>query len=65
MTTVPVPRIVGPSLNVTVPVAVEGATVPVNVTLAPKVVVLSDVVIEVVVDALFTVCVNALEVEVR
>jgi hypothetical protein len=34
---VPVPRVVVPSLNVTVPVAVEGVTVAVNFTEAPKV----------------------------
>ena len=34
---VPVPRIVVPSLKVTVPVAVEGETVAVNVTAAPDV----------------------------
>lgn len=33
----PVPRIVLPSLNVTVPVAPEGVTVAVNVTEEPKV----------------------------
>ena len=33
---VPVPSVVAPSLKVTEPVAVEGDTVAVNVTLAPK-----------------------------
>jgi hypothetical protein len=33
----PVPRTVAPSLNVTVPVAVDGVTVDVNVTDAPKI----------------------------
>jgi hypothetical protein len=35
---VPVPSVVVPSLNVTVPVAADGVTVAVNVTAAPKVV---------------------------
>jgi hypothetical protein len=33
----PVPRVVAPSLNVTVPVAAEGVTVDVKVTEVPKV----------------------------
>jgi hypothetical protein len=33
----PVPRIVAPSLNIAVPVAVDGVTVAVKVTEAPKV----------------------------
>ena len=47
----PVPRVVVPSLNVIVPVAVDGETVAVNVTAAPNVDGLSDDVIVVVVEA--------------
>ena len=48
---VPVPRVVAPSLNVTVPVAVTGATAAVKVTFVLKVDGLSDEVNDVVVVA--------------
>jgi len=59
---VPVPSVVLPSLNVTVPVAVDGVTVAVNVTDAPNVEGFADEDTAVVVDALLTVCVRAEEV---
>jgi hypothetical protein len=66
--TVPVPKVVAPSKNVTVPVivpAVAELTVAVNVTLAPVVDGLRDDAMAAVVDAFvpaFTVCVSAGEV---
>jgi hypothetical protein len=59
---VPVPSAVLPSLNVTVPVAVAGVTVAVNVTDAPYVVGFVDEVSVTIVFALFTVCVNVEDV---
>jgi hypothetical protein len=50
--------VVLPSTNVTVPVAVLGVTVAVNVTEAPYVDGFVDEVTAIVVPALFTVCVN-------
>jgi hypothetical protein len=55
---VPVPSVVLPSLNVTVPVAAEGVTVAVNVTDTPYADGFADDATPVVVDALLTVCVN-------
>jgi len=60
--TVPVPSVVAPSRNVTIPVAVEGVTVAVNVTACPKVDGFTFVPTAVVVFALFTVCVKGDEV---
>jgi hypothetical protein len=51
---VPVPRVVDPSLNVTVPVALEGVTVAVRVTAAANVDGFGAEVIVVVVDIWFT-----------
>jgi hypothetical protein len=62
---VPVPSEVVPEKNVTVPVAVDGATVAVNVTLAPTVGVVVDaasVVVVAVLVAVLTVIETALEV---
>jgi hypothetical protein len=59
---VPVPRAVAPSLNVTVPVAVDGDTVAVRVTLWPKVVVLADEVRTVLVAVLLTVWASVADV---
>ena len=58
-----VPRIVAPSLNVTVPVAVDGVTVDVKVTEAPKVDGLRLDVTTVVVAAGFTVCARGSDVD--
>jgi len=55
---VPVPSVVLPSRNVTVPVAVEGETVAVNVTAEPYVDGFNDDATVMVVLTLFTVCVN-------
>jgi len=62
---VPVPIVAAPSLNVTVPDAVAGETVAVNVTDAPKVDGFKDDVIVVAVGACVTVCDTAEEVLVR
>jgi hypothetical protein len=59
---VPVPSIVLPSLNVTVPVAAEGETVAVNVTEDPNTDGFEDEVTVVVLLALFTVCVSTADV---
>ncbi len=59
----PEPRIVGPSMNVTVPVAVDGVTVAVKVTGLPYVDGLADDMAPIVVDALSTVCERADEVD--
>jgi hypothetical protein len=59
---VPVPNGVAPSLNVTVPVAVDGVTVAVNVTPCPKVEGVTEVVNAVLVDTWVTVCVIPAEV---
>jgi hypothetical protein len=59
---VPVPRVVVPSLKVTVPVAAEGDTVAVKVTDVWYVEGFSDDATVVVVLALFTVCVSVDEV---
>ena len=59
---VPVPSFVLPSANVTVPVAVVGFTVAVNVTTAPYADGLADEASVTVVFALFTVCVSAVDV---
>jgi hypothetical protein len=59
---VPVPKVVLPSLKVTVPVAADGVTVAVNVTDVPKPEGFSDDVKVVVDVALFTVCVRVVEV---
>src|SRR5207302_10875907 len=56
---VPVPSDVDPSLNVTVPVAVDGETVAVSATLWPKVEGFGDEVRPVEVAAGLTVCVSA------
>jgi hypothetical protein len=58
----PVPNVVLPSLNVTVPVAIDGETVAVKVTDVPYVDGFRDEVSATVVFALFTVCVNVDEV---
>jgi len=58
----PVPNVVLPSLNVTVPVQVEGATVAVNFTEDPYVEGLDDDVSVIVEFALLTVCVRVDEV---
>ena len=58
----PVPRVVAPSLKVTVPVAVDGDTVAVSVTEAPKVEGFSEEVNAVVVEAFVTACDSAEEV---
>ena len=55
---VPVPKVIAPSRNVTVPVAVEGDTVAVKVTDWPDVEGLRLEAALVVVFALFTVCTN-------
>jgi hypothetical protein len=60
--TVPVPRVVGPSLKVTVPVAVVGDKVAVKVTEVPYVEGFADEESVVVVVALLTVCVSVLDV---
>jgi hypothetical protein len=52
----PVPRVAPPSINVTVPVAVDGVTVAVKITELPYVDGSADDVTPIVVDALFTVC---------
>ena len=57
---VPVPSVVAPSMKVTVPVAVEGATVAVNVTEAPKVEGFKEDV-SVVLVVLLTICVTVFE----
>ena len=59
---VPVPRVVAPSLNVTVPVAVLGVTVAVNVTDCPNVEGLVPDVTAVVLAATPTVCVSGVDV---
>jgi hypothetical protein len=59
---VPVPKVVLPFLNVTVPVAVEGVTVAVNVTEDPEIDGFADDASVVVVVTLLTVCDNAEEV---
>jgi hypothetical protein len=59
---VPVPSVVVPSLNVTVPVAVVGDKVAVNVTDVPNPDGFADEASVVVVVALLTVCVNVDEV---
>ena len=59
---VPVPRVVVPSMNVTVPVELEGNTVAVKVTDAPNVEGFNEEASVIAVPALFTVCVNADEV---
>ena len=59
----PVPRTVAPSLNVTVPVAVDGVTVAVKITEAPKVDGLRLDVTTVVVAARFTVWVMGADVD--
>jgi hypothetical protein len=59
---VPVPSVAVPSLNVTVPVAVEGVTVAVNFTEAPKVEGLREEAKATVEFALLTVCVRAVDV---
>lgn len=59
---VPVPRVVVPSLNVTVPVAAAGVIVAVKVTDAPNVDGFNDEANAVVEVALFTVCVSAEDV---
>ena len=51
---VPVPKVVAPSLKVTVPVAADGDIVAVNVTLAPNVVLAEEVARAVVVEAVAT-----------
>ncbi len=60
---VPVPRVEVPSMNVTVPVAVDGVTVAVKVAELPYVDGLVNDVTPVVVDALSTVCEMADEVD--
>jgi hypothetical protein len=62
---VPVPRVVVPSTNVTVPEAVRGDIVAVNVNDAPYVEGFTDDVSVVVVVALLTTCETAVEVLVR
>ena len=59
---VPVPRVVVPSLNVTVPAAAEGETVAVKVTDAPNPDGFADEASVTVVFALFTVCVSTEDV---
>ena len=59
---VPVPSVVTPSLNVIVPVAVDGTTLAVNVTFAPNVAGFNDDVSEVVVVVWFTTCATPDEV---
>ena len=59
---VPLPSAVAPSKNVTVPVAADGETVAVKVTICPEVDGLRLDVAVVVVPALFTVCDRAAEV---
>jgi hypothetical protein len=59
---VPVPSVVLPSLNVTVPVAVAGVTVAVKVTIDPYADGFADEVSLAVVLTWFTVCVSAEEV---
>jgi hypothetical protein len=59
---VPVPRIVVPSRNCTVPVAAAGLTVAVNVTLPPEMEGLRDEATAVVVAVLLTICEIAAEV---
>jgi hypothetical protein len=59
---VPVPNVVLPSLNVTVPVAVEGDNVAVNVTEEPCTEGFADEATVVVVVALLTVCVKTVDV---
>lgn len=59
MLTVPVPRVVVPSLNVTVPVAVVDEMVAVKVTDEPEADGFEDDPTDVVVLALFTVCESA------
>ncbi len=56
------PSVVVPSLNVTVPVAVEGVIVAFRVVLAPIAIGLTLLVSAVVVTFRFTVCVSALDV---
>ena len=58
----PVPSVVLPSENVTVPVAVAGVTVAVNVTGEPYADGFADEASVTVVLALFTVCVRAVDV---
>lgn len=58
----PVPRVVLPSLNVTVPAAADGVTVAVKVTEAPNVEGFADEATVVVVFALLTVWVSVDEV---
>jgi hypothetical protein len=60
--TVPVPSVVFPSMNVTVPVAVVGTTVAVNVTEKPYTDGFEDGATVTVVFALFTVCVRTADV---
>jgi hypothetical protein len=62
LATVPEPSVVEPSRNVTVPEAVSGARVAVNVTDAPNVEGFSDDVRVVVVAALLTTCETAEDV---
>jgi ribosomal protein S5 len=59
----PVPKTVAPSLNVTIPVAVDGNTIAVKVTVAPKADGLGLDVTTVAVEAFDTVWVIAGEVE--
>jgi hypothetical protein len=59
---VPVPRVVLPSAKVTVPVAVDGVTVAVNVTGEPNATGLADEARATVVLASFTVCVKIVDV---
>jgi len=59
---VPVPRVVLPSVNVTVPVAVVGVTVAVSVTDAPYIDGFADVANVTVVFVLFTVWISAEDV---
>ena len=58
---VPVPSVVLPSVNVTVPVAVVGVTVAVNVTEAPYADGFADEPSATVVFVLFTVCVRVVD----
>jgi len=59
---VPVPSVVLPSVNVTVPVAVVGVTVAVNVTDEPYADGFADEASATVVFVLFTVCVRVVDV---
>lgn len=60
---VPVPRVVAPLLNVTVPVGADPVTVAVNVTLDPTAIEDAEAVRAVVVDPVVTTTATELEVE--